>query len=214
MALTTTLNDLEWQRVQQIIQNVLFKRKFRFNEKTIRKVIGEHLKQFGMDSTIMECSYFQILFLNTLDQFVEEGILYYMDGIYIPSSYMVLHEYDTKWADLLYLYDDNSQSPVYINIHTLKDTKIRKKRDILLTGGYMDQNNSKLLPPNLSFQEIAYLYHSFLKEGANKEEAILHVLNYYHIKVLIPKDEIGRAVIIQNKKDVQKKILRKDHLLN
>lgn len=199
MAITTTTNDKVWERVRTLIQDVLLKRKFQFTEEEILVIIKSHLIEEGFDMSIIDCSYLEIIFLNVLEDLVNENILYHMDGIYIPSDYMALKEYETRYAKLLYLLSNNNKKNTYVNVATLKKEKYANRRDFLLTGGYSNEFYGDLKTPDIPLREIVLLYRNFIDEGASKEEAINHVLNYYYIKKLSKRDNNCNILLITKK---------------
>lgn len=206
MAIINTTNTIEWKRVQLIVQEVLLNRKLQFNRQTILPFIKEGLSKAGIDSLIMDCSYFQIIFLNTFDQLIEEGFLYAIDEVYFPVDYIIFHDYNTKYANLFYLRYNEELKPVYYNLDTLERHKTVERRDFLLTGGY-DEEKGSLKAPEISLKDIFSLYQNFISEGATKEEAINHILNYYDILKLSPTDYLCNTVIIQEKKK-EKNLIR------
>lgn len=198
MAIINNINEFEWKKVHFIIKNVLLKRKIQFDKKNILPFIKEELLKSGIDASIMELAYFQIILLNTFDQLIDEGLLYVVDGIFFPVDYIIFNDYDTKYADLFYLEYSEEQQPIYFNLNTSERHKWLKKRDFLLTGGY-DDESEKLLVPEVPLNDIVCLYHCFISEGAPKEEAINHILNYYDIIKLAPNDYFCNTVIIKDK---------------
>ena len=212
MALTI-LDQNQWTQVQNIIQTTFLERKVPFNQEMILEVIQEKLLSSGFSKEVMECSYFGILFLNTLAQFVDCGILYLMEPepFYFPIDYIIFRDYDTKFSELLYFSKDESQQPVYINVDTSKNVSNIRNRDFLLTGGFTE--NHELLCPDISFEEIQDLYHAFRDEGVSKEEAINHILNYYQAFHLSHVDFFQNAMVIRGKakKDKLTKILKNDN---
>ena len=206
MALTTVLNHTSWEEIQEIVQNVLKNRKLEFQIETVLAIIKSEFIRKGISPEVMECTYFRILFLNTLDYFVEKGFLYHLVETYVPTDYMILHDYDTKSAHLFYLLANPTQKNIYQDVDMKRKVGVLSRRDFLLTGGF--SQNKELITPSIPFEEIAYLYHSFLQEGANRELAIKHVLNYYQVQPLSVQEYLGNVVAINEKK--HKKVLKKD----
>lgn len=209
MAIITSLEDKEWNLIQNILEQTLRNRKYPFQSTEIFKIIQEQCNEKGMDSSILNCAYFRVLFLNTLDQFVEEGLLYPLNNhFYLPVSYMAFQDYHTKFLELLYLEDSKGKVP-YVRVDTLQETDYRNPRDFLLTGGFQDETKLDWKSPDISLTEIASLYQDFIKEGASKEEAINYVLNCYQIQFLPPKDGDIHTVVISPKE--KRKTLKKDN---
>lgn len=210
MAVINITDEIVVERIQVIIQNVLINRKLQFDKNTILPFIKDVLLKEKIDTSIMECSYFQILFLNTLDKLIENGVLYTVDGVFFPTDYIIFNDYVTEFSDLFYLIYDEEHQPIYFNLDTLERNNTLKRRDFLLTGGY-DKLNDELLIPDVDLNEIVSLYKSFVSEGALKKDAINHILNYYDIQKLSPNDYVCNTVIIKNKnkdKSFTKKLKR------
>lgn len=207
MSIMSTLDNNVWMQIKIVIQDVILNRKCQFKQSDILEMIRNKMIEMNIENKALDCAYFQVIFLNTLDYLVEEGWLYLIDDIYIPSEYMILNEYDTKNADLLYLSSPSSCHPIYINLDNLQETKQCNPRDFLLTGGISNYQREEFISPNVSLKEIASLYHSILEEGASKEEAICVVLNYYKIQRLTPMNELGNVLLIEEKK---RKLLKRE----
>lgn len=215
MAIMSTMDQNVWISVEEFIRDVILNRKRQFSQSEILDIIKNRMIKMGMDSNLVDCSYFQVIFLNVLDDLVEKGILYPMETTYIPLEYMILNEYDTKKANLLYFSSKVSSHPIYINLDTLEETEYHNMRDFILTGGISDNPEEGFIEPSIPLQEIASLYHSFLEEGATKEEAICYVLNYYKIERLTPMNELGNVVLVKEKKRrLLKRELKKDKVSN
>ena len=208
MSITPTMNDEVWQNVRTLIQNVLLKRKFHFTKEQILKIIKKQLTDEGFDLSVIDCAYLEIMFLNILDDLVNENILYPNGEFYIPSDYMALKEYETRYAELLYLLSDDVEKSTYINVATLKREKYANRRDFLLTGGYLKEFNNQLKTPDIPLREIVLLYRNFSEEGASKDEAINQVLNYYQIRSLAKKNNACNVLLIA-RKEKQKHFTRK-----
>ena len=215
MAIMSTMDQNVWISVEEFIRDVILNRKCQFGQSEILDIIKKRMVKTGMDSNLVNCSYFHVIFLNVLDDLVEKGILYPMETTYIPLEYMILNEYDTKKANLLYFSSKVSSHLIYINLDTLEETVHHSMRDFILTGGISDNPEEGFIEPSIPLQEIASLYHSFLEEGAAKEEAICHVLNYYKIERLTPMNELGNVVLVKEKKRrLLKMELKKDKVSN
>lgn len=211
MALIATLDQNQWTQVQNIIQTTFLERKVPFDQKMILEVIQKKLLSDGFSEEVTECSYFGILFLNILEQFVEQGILYLMEPFYFPIDYIIFRDYNTKFSELLYFSKDEEQNPVYINVETSKHVNHIHDRDFLLTGGF--SRNYELLCPEISFEEIQDLYHAFRDEGVSKAEAINHILNYYQAFHLSHVDFFDNTMMIhrKSKKNRLTKFLKNDN---
>lgn len=212
MAIMTVWDERKWKQVEEMVRMILLKRKFRFDRETILEIIKRDLLKEGIEIELLECSYFQILFLNILDNLVKNGNLFLKENIYIPCDYVILDHYDTRNADLLYFSRDKYHQSFYINIETMEKTTIKKDKDFLLTSGISKEDGDSLLVPVIPFSEIASIYQDFIMEGASKEEAILHILNYYHIQVMDSSKENVLAIERKSKHSLQK-VLKKDNYL-
>lgn len=168
MAIINITDEFEWERIQVIIQNVLINRKLQFDKNNILPFIKDALLKEKIDTSIMECSYFQILFLNTLDRLIENGTLYTVDDVYFPTDYIIFNDYFTDFSELFYLNYNEEHQPIYFNLNTLERRKSLKRQDFLLTGGY-DEIKGELLIPDVDLNEIISLYKDFISEGALKK---------------------------------------------
>lgn len=213
MAIMSIWDEKKWEQVEEMVRMILLKRKFRFDRETILEIIKRDLLKEGIEVELLECSYFQILFLNILDNLVKNGDLFLKENIYIPCDYVILDHYDTRNADLLYFSRDKYHQSFYINVETKEKTTIKKDNDFLLTGGISKEDGDSLLVPVIPFSEIASIYQDFIMEGASKEEAILHILNYYPIQVMDSSKENVLAIERKSKHSL-KKVLKKDNFLN
>jgi len=209
MAIMTRVDNVNWSLVQQIVHEVLTQRKFQFDIPTIQPVIKKRLIEVNISPEITDCIYFRILLIDALDSLVEKCYLYPLNNLYIPTDYMILHDYDTKSSNLLYLYD-NTIPNSYLNIDNNQKVHEVLRRDFLLTGGFTNYKQDNFVTPKISFEEISSLYHDFIREGAEKDVAIKHVLNYYSAQSLQANQFFGKVVAIQPKS--RKKIFRKETL--
>lgn len=165
--------------IQEIITSVLENRKYKFDKETILTVIKEKLQKNNVDVEIMNTAYFGLIFLNTLDECVNAMKLYPINGSYVPCEYIITRDYLTTFSRLLYLSEWNINQATYIDIATGQKTGTKEGMDYLLTGGFLNSDRHDLVCPEVSLQEITTLYQDFLNEGANRENAINHILNYY-----------------------------------
>lgn len=211
MALITTLDENQWEQVLNIIQTSFLERKTSFDQETILEIVKKKLLAMGFSEEVTECVYFGILFLNALDQFVDQGRIYLMESFYYPIDYIILHDYDTRISELLYLSYDEAQRPVYINVETSKKVYNVRNQDFLLTGGVT--KSQELLCPDISFEEIHELYCAFRNEGVSKAEAINHILNYYQTFHLSHVDFSQNTMVIRKKSKNNKmtRVLKNDN---
>jgi len=180
------VSDHDWERIKILIKEVITRRKYKFDKKIILKEIILEMKknEFTDDfvDQIVNCSYFQIMLLNILDDCVEQGFLYLLNNVYIPFEYAILNEYFNSNYDLLYLSENTYNELNCINVATAEKICFPRNMDYILTGGFDDGDHEKLIVPDIPFEEIYELYKEFIKEGATKKEAINHILNYYKVK--------------------------------
>lgn len=202
MAIIRNIEKEKWERIQFIIQQVILRRKCEFDRKMMLLMIKQQLLINNMDVSVMDCSYFHILFLNTLDELVEQGVLYEINQIYFPVDYMIFRDYDTKCSELLYYSCSSSFQSTYINIENLERRNSKNHRDFLLIGG-LDKEEKDFISPVVPLLELHELYQDFLEEGKKKEEIIRHILNYYPMEYFFQSDQFPNTMIIHPKAKVR-----------
>lgn len=185
MAILNNLKHEEYNKIQDIIEDVFNSRKLRFNIDTILEIIKERVLANKISKDFVDCSYFYILVLNTLDKLIEEGRIYQIGNTYIPADFIVFVNYSPVPSNLLY-YNEKKQ---FINIDNFEEVSYDKinNLDVVLCGGYSDLLDNKyqvLTKSDVSIEEISNLYHDLIKEGASREYAMILILNHYKVQVM------------------------------
>lgn len=209
MALVKVLDKINWEEVQNTVYQVLKERKHSFNREIISKIITDRLVKQEMDIEVLECSYFQLLLLNTLENLVNAELLYEYGGWYFPTDYMILQEYDTKNTQLLYYCGNNDKNTGidkhhFIEVESLQEPEMINPRDFLLIGGFDDKEGNKIKKPEIELEEISLLYQALLIEGIRKDEIINHILNYYQVNKVHSQDNYFNLMTIKPKKNPNK----------
>ena len=180
MAILNNLKHEEYNKIQDIIEEVFNNRKLRFNIDNITEIIKERVLANKIPKELVDCSYFYILVLNTLDRFIEECRIYQIGNIYIPVDFIVFVNYSPAPSNLLYYKDKD----LIININNFEEIRCDKinNLDMVLCGGYREVADNEyplLTKSDISVEEISNLYHDLIREGASHEYAIILILNYY-----------------------------------
>ena len=188
MAILNSLRHEEYNRIQDIINEVLLNRKVRFDIETIFDIIKRKSFENDINKEFIDCSYFYILILNTVDKFVEEGKLYQMNSYYIPVDFIVFVDYIPKPSRLLYLIN-NTNEYKFVDIINLNEVGYDsiKSADFILCGGCsesLEDNNQVLFQSDIGVEEISNLYHELIKEETSHEDALVLILNHYKVQVM------------------------------
>lgn len=189
MAILKNSNIKEYNKIQLIINEVFANRKYKFDKDTILDLIKEKCLAAGISSEFLDCTYFYILILNTLDKLLDNGKIYQFGNQYVVSDFMVCVDYFPVPTRLLYYINisNNIEQNKIIdiaNLETISPNSIYDS-DCLLCGGYTDKINSKyklLLQTGVSLEEISSLYTALRNDGASNSEAIVCLLNYYKVQ--------------------------------
>lgn len=198
MAIVNGDNFSDYDKVQEIIIDVLTNRKLLFRKDVIIKIIKDRLIQVGIDSNVVNEVYFNILFDEILTNMINNGIIY-NDGkskVFEPIDYIIFNNYIECCSRVLYLSEDNKKYN-YVNITNGKREFFPIYFDYVLTGGL---ENGRFISPQIPYEEIKKLYDDCIMEGASKRDALDHVLNFYSIKHLYSSSDGFHTVCISEKK--------------
>lgn len=207
MAILNNLRRDEYNRVQNIINEVLINRKFRFDIQTILDIIKRKSLENNISKEFLNCSYFYILVLNTLDRLVDEGKFYKINSYYIPVDFIIYVEYVPTPYRLLYFISDNNEQK-FIDIVNLNEVCYDDINgfDLVLCGGGCELVNDEyqvILQTDVSLEEISNLYHELVNEGASSREAMVYLLNYYRIQIISYNFKFINE-FVQNKPQIKK----------
>lgn len=188
MAILNNLRPDEYNIVQNIINEVLLHRKVRFDVETVLEIIKTKSLENKISKEFLDCSYFYILVLNTLDRLVEEGKFYQMNSYYIPVDFLILVDYIPQPYRLLYFINDNNKQK-FVDIVSLEEVSYEAINgfDFILCGGYnksYDNDYQGLFQSDISIEEVSKLYHELINECASNEYAMVLILNHYKIQSL------------------------------
>lgn len=211
MAILNNSRVEEYNKIQAVIYEVINNRKFKFDIDTILDVIKKKALLLNINNSLLDCSYFYILVLNTLDEFMDTGRIYKMEHEYIPADFLVCTTYFPSPSRLLYYItnnEDTKEEEKFIDIDNLEVVSydMIKSSDFVLCGGCkknVDDEYKIILQTDVTLEEITNLYHDLIREGASNEEAIIHLLNFYKIQ------SMPRNLIFANEFTFQKPQVKK-----
>lgn len=193
------VTDEQYNKIQEIIIEVLKNRKLMFTKPLIIKIIENKLIEAGMEATRVNDIYFNLMFDGILNNMINNGVIYNEENsiYYEPLDYILYNKHLIPGSKVLYLNDDNGKKYNFINVTSGKKEYFPSEVDYILTGGI---KNNRLIPPVISFEEIKQLYDDCIKEGSSKRDALEHILNYYCIRYLFcPNDDYVHVVCITKK---------------
>lgn len=222
MAIMNNIEMNDYKEIQVLIEEILLKRKYKFNIDDMIIEIRKEAINRGFDIKFVDCSFFDILVLNTIDRFVddkEDAKFYRIGKVCFPVDYIIYENYQVNSETRLLYYVLNNNSANYlennsyfIDIETGEVIKKANKMDFVLCGGVSKDKYKTTLQSNIDYKEILLLFNAFLKEGASRVEAINHILNYYKA-VSIPNDHSwGKDFIINKKENKIKKESEKEKI--
>ena len=193
----------EWKQVAFIIYNVILNRKYKFDLSIILDKIKEELISNNFDLSITDCSYFYIILFDILDKLVNDGKVYKIEekNIFIPVDYIIYNDYKPILGDLLYFFNENNKY-YFKNIENDKIVFNPKNEDFVLCGGL--SSDKYTLQTDVSFDDISLLFHTFIDEGASREEAINHILNFYKARIISRSDSYANDFVINNNVNIKK----------
>lgn len=220
MAIIYNKNKEQYDMINAIINEVLSNRKFKFDINTIITNIKEKAKSLNIDNDILNCSYFYILVLDTVDKYVDEGKIYKNGKIFIPVDFMICVDYFPEPMRLIY-YSKNKNNDdstgTFIDIATLEIVPYNSifDYDFILCGDCCNLINGEytvILQSDVSLEEISNLYKQLIMEGASIKEAMVCILNHYKINSLSHNLYFDEQYIIQ--KPQIKRLTRKKNIHN
>ena len=212
MAIIRDLSVEELPKVESIIYDVILNRKYKFDLEIILDDLKGEIVKKGYDLGIMDCSCFHLLLHEALEKLSSnEGPLYKedQDKYYYPEDYIILNDYRTNWGDLFYLVrEDNNY--YFKNVSNGDKTNRVKRYDFVLCGGL--SKDKRAVQSDISFEEIYLLFHDFINEGASKEEAINHILNFYKVNRLDGRYSCANDFQISRSVRSKKLVLKKNKI--
>ena len=211
MAIMNETDIKKYDKIQEIIVEVLENRKTTFTKETIIEVIKKRLVKENIDATVVTDIYFNLILDGTLNNMIDSGIIYNEDrsNTYDPLDYIIYHKYLDNDSRVLYLKDDDGKHYNFINIASGVKEHFPREFDYILTGGI---KNNRFVPSSISYEEIKQLYDDCVKEGASRREALEHILNFYSIRHLFnPTDDYMHTVDITRKRKKEfSRVLKKN----
>lgn len=211
MAIMSNVDISEYKEIQEIIEDFLLKKKYKFKSDDIIIELRKEILARGFDIKLVDCSFFNFLVLNTIDKFVNDynnSKLYKIGNFYFPVDYLIYNNYKVNSNNkLLYFVLDNSQLPYFKNTAFFRDIEtgeiINKvdKNCFILCGGVDNDRYKTTLQSEVDYKEIIKLFNDFIKEGASREEAINHILNYYRARRVADEHSWGKDFIISKKEE-------------
>lgn len=211
MAIMSNIDISEYKEIQEIVEELLLKKKYKFKSEDIIIELRKEIFDRGFDIKLVDCSFFDFLVLNTIDKFVDDysnSKLYKMGNFYFPVDYLIYDDYKFNSNNkLLYYVFDNNQlqyfknTGFFINIETGDIVNKVDKSCFILCGGVSNDRYKTTLQSEIDYKEIINLFNDFIKEGASREEAINHILNYYKARRVADEYSWGKDFIISKKEE-------------
>lgn len=211
MAIMTNIEISEYKEIQEIIEYFLLKKKYKFKADDIIIELRKEVLDRGFDIKLVDCSFFNFLVLNTIDKFVDDynnSKLYKIGDFYFPVDYLIYDDYKISSNNkLLYFVLDNIQlhffknNGGFIDIETGKFINKVDKSCFILCGGISNDRYKTTLQSDVDYKEIINLFNDFINEGASREEAINHILNYYRARRVADEYSWGKDFVINKRKD-------------
>lgn len=180
---------MSWDQPKDLydfIKEVVYDRVYKFNYEQIDAVLKDKMTLLELDG--YHSMYYHNSLLSILKYLEDKHVLIYRNDFYVPVDTMLKEEYLIETDMMAYstglvmagdLYMDDVEELFDVSTcEAVSRIKADFVKPIILTGYLV--KDMEYLQPDVSLEELHFLYNKFIEQGATVDETMQYILNYYN----------------------------------